>query len=291
MNKYFKILGVLSMSFVVLSGCGNDSDSSSKEKNNGKEHENSNKKSDKENVKKVAFSKYIDNGEHVFYKIDTGSKIASDIQVEGNERHDITVKDLGETTVQNTSVLKNLIATKNGQTRDFHIDLNENETYNFESFTKYKGKELTGKLINAEKRQLEDSSDSKVSEFVNPQKLMFTKDKEANLTYFYFNNDSDLNEEKNRMKEEGSFTNGYNTSIKPFKYNGKWYSGLAEAYYNKVDEELNVNHILITEVANKNQQIVLDSKDKINDDNIIKYEDTKEAKEEEEKEKSDLDNL
>jgi len=48
---------------------------------------------------------------------------------------------------------------------------------------------------------------------------------------------------------------------------------------------------LITEIDNKNQQIVLDDQNKFNDDEIIKYEDTEEAKKQKEKEKDDLDNL
>lgn len=291
MNKYFKVLGVLSMSFIVLSGCGNDTNGSNNEKSNEQEHKGSNIENDKKNIKKVAFSKYINEGEHVFYKMDTASMIASDLIAEGNEHEGITIETLGETTVENTSVLKYIIATKNGQTRNFNIDLNENDTYNFKNFTKYKGAELTNKLINAEESQLEDSSDSNASSFVNPKKLLFTENKEANTTYFYFNNDSDLNEEKKELKENRIPSNGYNTSIKPFKYNGKYYSGLAEANYNKNDGELTVNHILITEIDNKNQQIVLDDQNTFNDDEIIKYENTDEAKEQKEKEKDDLDNL
>ncbi len=291
MNKYFKVLGVLSISFIVLSGCGNDTNGSNNEKSNEQEHKGSNKENDKKNIKKVAFSKYINEGEHVFYKMDTASMIASDLIAEGNEHEGITIETLGETTVENTSVLKYIIATKNGQTRNFNIDLNENDTYNFKNFTKYKGAELTNKLINAEESQLEDSSDSNASSFVNPKKLLFTENKEANTTYFYFNNDSDLNEEKKELKENRIPSNGYNTSIKPFKYNGKYYSGLAEANYNKNDGELTVNHILITEIDNKNQQIVLDDQNTFNDDEIIKYENTDEAKEQKEKEKDDLDNL
>lgn len=291
MNKYFKVLGVLSMSFIVLSGCGNDTNGSNSEKSNEQEHKGSNKENDKKNIKKVAFSKYINKGEHVFYKMDTASMVASDLIAEGNEHEGITIETLGETTVENTSVLKYIIATKNGQTRNFNIDLNENDTYNFKNFTKYKGAELTNKLINAEESQLEDSSDSNASSFVNPKKLLFTENKEANTTYFYFNNDSDLNEEKKELKENRIPSNGYNTSIKSFKYNGKYYSGLAEANYNKNDGELTVNHILITEIDNKNQQIVLDDQNTFNDDEIIKYENTDEAKEQKEKEKDDLENL
>lgn len=291
MKKYLKVIGVLSMSFIVLSGCGNDTNGSNNEKSNKQQHKGSDKKSDKQDIKKIAFSKYINDGEHVFYKMDTASMIASDLIAEGNEHKGITINTLGETTVENTSVLKNIIATKNGQTRDFNIDLNENDTYNFKNFTKYKGEELTNKLINAEKSQIEDSSDSKFSSFVNPKKLLFTENKEVNTTYFYFNNDTDLNEEKNELKKNRIPSNGFNTSIKPFKYNGKYYSGLAKANYNKNDGELTVNHILITEIDNKNQQIVLDDQNKFNDDEIIKYEDTEEAKKQKEKEKDDLDNL
>ncbi|WP_436962307.1 hypothetical protein [Staphylococcus shinii] len=295
MKKYLKILGVLSMSFIVLYGCGNNTESSSKEKSNDKQHTSSDKKNnsknDKEDIKKIGFSDYINNGEHVFYKIDTGSMIASDLIAEGNEREGITIDTLGETTVDNTSVLKYIMATKDGETRDFNIDFNENDTYKFKNFTKYKGEELTNKLSNAEKNQDEDSDSSKVSNFVNPKKLLFVENKKANSIYYYFNNDVDMNEEKNKMKENSFSSNGYNTTIKPFKYNGKYYSGLAEANYNKIDEELTVNHILITEIDNKKQQIVLDGKDKFSDDEIIKYDDTEEAKEEQEKEKDDIDNL
>lgn len=48
---------------------------------------------------------------------------------------------------------------------------------------------------------------------------------------------------------------------------------------------------MITEIANKNQQIVLDNKEKFNDDEIIRYEDTDKAKKEQEKEEDNVDNL
>lgn len=287
MNKPFKILGVLSMSFVLLSGCGNDTNSSSNEKSNDKEHSSSTKKE----IKKVEFSKYINNSEHVFYKINTGSMITNDMIADGNEHDGISIKDLGETTVDNSSILKNIIATKDGQTRDFNIDFSKNETYNFKSFSKYKGSELTNKLIKAETKQGEDSNNSEASAFVNPKQLLFTEKDKPDRMYFQFNNDTSIADEKEEIKKHGSSYNSYNTSIKPFKYNDKYYSGLADAHYNEEDGELTVNHILITEIANKNQQIVLDNKEKFNDDEIIRYEDTDKAKKEQEKEENNVDNL
>lgn len=256
-------------------------------KKNNKQHSNSNKDS----IKKTEFSKYINNNQHVFYKIETAGMTTNDMIAEGNEHDGISIKDFGKTTADNASILKNIIATKNGETRDFNINLSENDTYNFKNFSKYKGNELIKKLSKAEKKQDEDSSNNKISEFVTPKQLLFTEKDKTDSMFFFFNEDSSVDEAKKELKENSYLTNSYNTSIKPFKYNNKYYSGLADANYNENDEELTVNHILITEVANKHQQIILDSKEKFNNDEVIRYEDTEKAEREQEKEEDNVDNL
>jgi len=48
---------------------------------------------------------------------------------------------------------------------------------------------------------------------------------------------------------------------------------------------------LITKIANKNQQIVLDNKEKFNNNEIIRYEDIDKAKKEQEKQEDNVANL
>ncbi|MDW3973615.1 hypothetical protein QI280_12320 [Staphylococcus saprophyticus] len=48
---------------------------------------------------------------------------------------------------------------------------------------------------------------------------------------------------------------------------------------------------MITKIANKNQQIVLDNKEKFNNNEIIRYEDIDKAKKEQEKQEDNVANL
>lgn len=297
MNKTVKFLGVLSMSAVILAGCGNDKGSNEKGSNDSKAHssskESNNKHSDsnKQKVKKIEFSDYIKNNEHVFYELNTSGDITNDLSASGDVKDGISVDEFGETTAENSSILHRIIATKDGQTRDFDIDFSDNETYDFAGFSKYKGSELTNKLINAERKQNEDSNSSDGSSFISPQHILYADKNNTNYIYYLFNNETSISDERNEIIEHNSTSSSYNTSVKTFKYKGKYYSGIANANYDENDEDLSVYQILITEVDNKNQQIVLDSKDKFSDDDVIKYEDTDMGKDEKEKKKSDVDNL
>lgn len=48
---------------------------------------------------------------------------------------------------------------------------------------------------------------------------------------------------------------------------------------------------MITKIANKNQQIVLDNKEKFNNNEIIRYEDIDKGKKEQEKQEDNVANL
>ena len=87
---------------------------------------------------------------------------------------------------------------------------------------------------------MKNSNNSEASAFVNPKQLLFTEKDKPGCIYFQFNNDTSIAYEK--KKHESSYKN-YNTSIKPFKYNDKYYSGLADARYNEENRKLTVNHI------------------------------------------------
>ncbi|MGX0281424.1 hypothetical protein [Staphylococcus cohnii] len=304
MPKNLKIFGSIIAATAILAGCGNDEDSNQKnetkqdevKQNDSKEEKttNSTKQDDNKNedIKKIGFSKYIKNGQHVFYEINT-STLGSHLMAEdGNKKEGINLGDLDDETLNEDDSLKNIIATKDGQTREFDIDFNENDTYTFKNFSKYSGSELVDKLDNAEKKQLGSTQENTV--YNDPMQILLKDNNDIKGISLNFSNeeDYDLEEEKEAIKM-GYFESSvdYNTTLKPFEHNGKYYSGLAKVTDNQLDEELEVSKILITEVKDKNEQITLDDKSQFDDTHIVDYKETDNGKEEQKEEDESVDNL
>ncbi|ECO2926550.1 MULTISPECIES: hypothetical protein [Staphylococcus] len=304
MTRNFKILSTIMITIAILAGCGNhednnDSNKSKKEEVNqhsSKEEEtNNNGKNDNdenEDVKKVEFSKYIKNGQHVFYEINTSS-LGNHLMAEsGSEKEGINLGEVGDETLNKDGTLKNIIATKDGKARAFNIDFNDNDTYTFENFSKYNGSELADKLDNAETKQLDDTKEK--TNYDDPMQLLLINRNDIKGISFGFLNEENYNleQEKESIKKgDFDYSIDYNTTFKPFEYKGKYYSGLAKVTSNKLDDELQVNKVLITEVKDKNEQITLDDKSQFDDNHIINYEDTNDGKAEQKEEDESVDNL
>lgn len=309
MNKKFKIFISIIVTITILAGCANheDKNESNKSKNDEvnqhsskKEPQTSNEKNssdENEDVQKVEFSKYIKNGQHVFYEIKTNSLSGGQLVAEsGSEKEGVDLGEIGDETLNNNSILdgtlKNIIATKDGKTRAFNIDFDKNNTYTFENFSKYSGSELADKLDNAEAKQLDDTKEK--TSYVDPmQLLLINKNDTKGISFGFLNEENyNLEQEKESIKKgDFDYSIDYNTTFKPFEYKGKYYSGLAKVTRNKIDDKLLVDKILITEVKDKNQQITLDDKSQFDDNHIINYEDTNDGKEEQKEEDESVDNL
>ncbi|WP_205891514.1 hypothetical protein, partial [Stutzerimonas nitrititolerans] len=113
------------------------------------------------------------------------------------------------------------------------------------------------------------------------------------ISFGFLNEENyNLEQEKESIKKgDFDYSIDYNTTFKPFEYKGKYYSGLAKVTSNKLDDELQVNKVLITEVKDKNEQITLDDKSQFDDNHIINYEDTNDGKAEQKEEDESVDNL
>lgn len=304
MHKNLKIFGSIIAVTAILAGCGNDKDANQKnetkkdevKQNDSKEEKTTNttKQDDNKNedIKQIGFSKYIKNGQHVFYEINT-SVLGSHLMTEdGNKKEEINLDDLDDETLNEDGSLENIIATKDGQTREFDIDFNENDTYTFENFSKYSGSELVDKLDNAEKKQLGSTQEN--TAYNDPMQILLKDSDDIKGISFNFSNeeDYDLEQEKEAIKMgDFEYSVDYNTTLKPFEYNGKYYSGLAKVTGNQSDDELEVSKILITEIKDKNEQITLDDKSKFDDNHIVDYKETDNGKEEQKEEDESVDNL
>lgn len=303
MTKNFKILSTIMVTIAILAGCSNhennndNSNSKKEEVNQNKSKEKkqtSNEKNDNnenKKVKEVEFSKYIKNGQHVFYEINT-SPLGSYLLVEdGSEKEGVNIGEVSDETLNKDDTLKKIIATKDGQTRAFNIDFKKNDTYTFENFSKYNGSELADKLDSAETKQLNDTK--KKTNYENPMQILLMNNDDIKGVSFGFLNEKNYNlEQKKEAIKTGDFKYSidYNTTLKPFEYKGKYYSGLAKVTGNKLDDELKVSKILITEVK-RDEQITLDDKSKFDNNHIINYEDTNNGKEEQKEDESSIDNL
>ncbi|MCG1589726.1 hypothetical protein K4Q72_11755 [Staphylococcus epidermidis] len=303
MTKNFKILSTIMVTIAILAGCSNhennndNSNSKKEEVNQNKSKEKkqtSNEKNDNnenKKVKEVEFSKYIKNGQHVFYEINT-SPLGSYLLVEdGSEKEGVNIGEVSDETLNKDDTLKKIIATKDGQTRAFNIDFKKNDTYTFENFSKYNGSELADKLDSAETKQLNDTK--KKTNYENPMQILLMNNDDIKGVSFGFLNEKNYNlEQKKEAIKTGDFKYSidYNTTLKPFEYKGKYYSGLAKVTGNKLDDELKVSKILITEVK-RDEQITLDDKSKFDNNHIINYEDTNNGKEEQKEDEASIDNL
>lgn len=309
MTRNFKVLSTIIITIAILAGCANHEDNNDNNKSkkeevsqhNSKEEETNNDgkndNDENEDVKKVEFSKYIKNGQHVFYEIKTNSLSGGQLVAEsGSEKEGVDLGEIGDETLNNNGILdgtlKNIIATKDGKTRAFNIDFDKNNTYTFENFSKYSGSELADKLDNAEAKQLDDTKEK--TSYVDPMQLLLINKNDIKGISFGFLDGENYNlEQKKESIKEGDFDYSidYNTTFKPFEYKGKYYSGLAKVTRNEVDDKLLVDKILITEVKDKNEQITLDDKSQFDDNHIINYEDTNDGKEEQKEEDESVDNL
>lgn len=303
MTKNFKILSTIMVTIAILAGCSNhennndNSNSKKEEVNQNKSKEKkqtSNEKNDNnenKKVKEVEFSKYIKNGQHVFYEINT-SPLGSYLLVEdGSEKEGVNIGEVSDETLNKDDTLKKIIATKDGQTRAFNIDFNKNDTYTFENFSKYNGSELADKLDSAETKQLNDTKEK--TNYEDPMQILLMNNNDIKGVSFGFLNEKNYNlEQKKEAIKTGDFKYSidYNTTLKPFEYKGKYYSGLAKVTGNKLDDELKVSKILITEVK-RDEQITLDYKSKFDNNHIINYEDTNNGKEEQKEDEASIDNL
>lgn len=308
MHKKFKIFISIIVTITILAGCANheDKNESNKSKNDEvnqhsskKEPQTSNEKNssdENEDIQKVEFSKYIKNGQHVFYEIKTNSLSGGQLVAEsGSEKEGVDLGEIDDETLNNNDILdgtlKNIIATKDGQTRAFNIDFNKNDTYTFENFSKYNGSELADKLDSAEKKQLNDTKEK--TNYEDPMQILLMNNNDIKGVSFGFLNEKNYNlEQKKEAIKTGDFKYSidYNTTLKPFEYKGKYYSGLAKVTGNKLDDELKVSKILITEVK-RDEQITLDDKSKFDNNHIINYEDTNNGKEEQKEDEASIDNL
>ena len=303
MTKNFKILSAIIVTITILAGCANhednrESNKSKKEELNQhsskKETKTSNEKNDNdenEDIQKIEFSKYIKNGQHIFYEINT-SPLGSYLLVEdGSEKEGVNIGEVSDETLNKDDTLKKIIATKGGQTRAFNIDFNKNDTYTFENFSKYNGSELADKLDSAETKQLNDTKEK--TNYEDPMQILLMNNNDIKGVSFGFLNEKNYNlEQKKEAIKTGDFKYSidYNTTLKPFEYKGKYYSGLAKVTGNKLDDELKVSKILITEVR-RDEQITLDDKSKFDNNHIINYEDTNNGKEEQKEDEASIDNL
>ncbi|PBJ84665.1 hypothetical protein CLR87_12455, partial [Staphylococcus epidermidis] len=111
MTKNFKILSAIIVTITILAGCANhednrESNKSKKEELNQhsskKETKTSNEKNDNdenEDIQKIEFSKYIKNGQHIFYEINT-SPLGSYLLVEdGSEKEGVNIGEVSDETL------------------------------------------------------------------------------------------------------------------------------------------------------------------------------------------------
>lgn len=234
MTKNFKILSAIIVTITILAGCANhednrESNKSKKEEFNQhsskKETKTSNEKNDNdenEDIQKIEFSKYIKNGQHVFYEIKTNSLSGGQLVAEGgSEKEGVDLGEIDDETLNNNGILdgtlKNIIATKDGKTRAFNIDFDKNNTYTFENFSKYSGSELADKLDNAEAKQLDDTKEK--TSYVDPMQLLLINKNDIKGISFGFLDGENYNlEQKKESIKKGDFDYSidYNTTFKPF---------------------------------------------------------------------------
>ncbi|WP_340299397.1 hypothetical protein [Staphylococcus coagulans] len=113
----------------------------------------------------------------------------------------------------------------------------------------------------------------------------------VSLTLPKKDSDYNLEEEKEAIKiGDVNYSINYNTTIKPFKFKSKYYTGLAKVVERKADN-LEINKLLVTQVKNQNEQITLDDKDQFDDNHIVKYEETNDGKQEQKEKDKSVDSL
>ncbi|AKS70196.1 hypothetical protein RN70_12255 [Staphylococcus schleiferi] len=98
----------------------------SKQDNSKQEESNSSEDKNKgsEEVKKIGFSNYIKNGEHVFYEIDISRGSGHLMAEDGSIKEGVSIDDDNDDeTLDSDEFLENILATKDGKVRAFDIDL------------------------------------------------------------------------------------------------------------------------------------------------------------------------
>lgn len=69
-----------------------------------------------------------------------------------------------------------MIGTQKGQTRQFNIKLNEDQSYTFDNFSKYSESEVLKKTAHIEQNLLDDLDTEKPSTYIDPIQILMTKD-------------------------------------------------------------------------------------------------------------------
>lgn len=312
------IIGILS-SALILGACSHHSDNNDTSINHSdstKENTESSTQENKNNYKEVAVSDFFnDRKEHLVYRleaINTGDALVSNLEEDANKaiKEDYDLE--GIYNVQGNKGFEYVFDTDPGS---YDNPVPDSITLNKLSGNSMdENKRKFEKLQNINLKSYNDKFDQNLQLHNKPgkiKKLLYTNknnivSEDFDIPVYHPVSKSDVIDDDDTevwkpTKSNTLFdvTHGDTSSpkdkrdklisINPFSINGKTYAGLATSYSMLSGDDANdYDTMIITEVP-KNTKIVMD-KD-TSDGKILKYENTKEGKDEQESEKRDFDNL
>lgn len=285
-------LSLLSCLILLLAGCSHDSKNTSKSNTTPTESHSPSQSHPK--MKEITWSDYIQQGHHVFYELESPIRGASaeTLEGQGSIKKGFSIQNDHDQDLFKQLELKHMIGTQKGQTRQFNIKLNEDQSYTFDNFSKYSESDVLKKTAHIEQNLLDDLDTEKPSTYVDPIQILMTKDGQNKGISTQFNDQFTLSKLKSDLKSAPfNYAIDYNTSIKPFKYHGKYFAGLAKI----TDEDLSggyvMHRLLITEVKNDHTLIKLDAAHSFDQAHTMHYESTHQGQDDQKEDAKKLDNL
>lgn len=119
-----------------------------------------------------------------------------------------------------------------------------------------------------------------------------TKDGQNKGVSTQFNDQFTLSKLKSDLKSAPfNYAMDYNTSIKPFKYHGKYFAGLAKITNEDLSGGSVMHQLLITEVKNDHTIIKLDEAHNFDQAHTLNYESTHQGQDDQKEDAKKLDNL
>ncbi|MGC7825564.1 hypothetical protein ACP214_11550 [Staphylococcus epidermidis] len=290
MKKWIYLLTCISL---LLAGCSFNKHTNEKTKQPSTQ--TTQRDHDQKHMNQTHFSDYIQSKKnHIFYELNTTQMSSTPLPIKGSGsiKNGFSINNNDDQELFKEMELKNVIATKNGQTRHFNIDLREDESYTFDNFSKYNESEVLKKVEHIEHNLLEDLNTEKPSTYVDPIQILMTQDnqnKGINISFDHQHTPSQIKEDLKTAPFNHAID--YNTSIKPFKYHGKYFAGLAKVTYHSTSEGYILQKLLITEVKDNHTMITIDNDKDFDDAHTMSYEATENGQDKKEKEDKDIDHL